>query len=54
MNVTVHEPWRVSFSMEAYILRMADTYVPDWKSWSVVEIPGSSQLQKVTRGGRNP
>ena len=46
MNVTVHEPWRVSFSMEAYILRMADTYVPDWKSWSVVEIPGSSQLQK--------
>ena len=46
MNVQVHSPWRVSFSMEAYILRMADTYVPDWKTWGVVDTPGTPQLQK--------
>ena len=46
MNVQVHSPWRVSFSMQAYILRMADTYVPDWKTWGAVDTPGSPQLQK--------
>jgi hypothetical protein len=46
MNVTVLSDHSVKFSMEAYVLRMADTYVPDWRSWPVLERPATEELQR--------
>ena len=37
MNVVVHSSSRVSISMEAYIKRMADTYLPDWRERDAVQ-----------------
>ena len=46
MNVDVESETRVKLSMEAYVLRMADANVPDWRSWDKLESPGSPALQK--------
>ena len=46
MNVTVESEWRVKFSMEAYVLRMADTYVPEWRSWPKLDRPATEDLQR--------
>jgi hypothetical protein len=46
MNVNVESETRVKLSMEAYVLRMADANVPDWRSWDKLESPGSPALQK--------
>ena len=46
MNVTVESEWRVKFSMEAYVLRMADTYVPEWRSWPKLDRPATEELQR--------
>jgi len=47
MNVSVESPCRVKFTMEAYVLRMADAHVPDWRSWDVIDTPASPALQKA-------
>ena len=47
MNVTVESPCRVKFTMEAYVLRMADANVPDWRSWDLLDTPASPALQKA-------
>ena len=45
MNVSVINEWTVKISMEAYLLRMADTYVPDWRSWPKLASPAADTLQ---------
>ena len=45
MNVSVLNEWTVKLSMEAYLLKMADTYVPDWRNWSLMDRPATEQLQ---------
>jgi hypothetical protein len=47
MNVTVESPTRVRITSEAYILSMADKYVPNWRSWSRVELPSTERLTKA-------
>ena len=46
INVDVQSPTRIKLSMEAYILGMADTYVPDWRSWKPVALPCTDRLLK--------
>jgi hypothetical protein len=46
MNITVESESRVKFSMEAYVTRMADAHVPNWRSWDKLEAPGTPSLQK--------
>ena len=46
MNVHVESPTRVKLSSEAYILSMADRYVPDWRSRPKLELPCSDKLLK--------
>ena len=45
MNVSVLNEWTVKLSMKAYLLKMADTYVPDWRKWSLMDRPATEQLQ---------
>jgi hypothetical protein len=44
MNVEVQSPTRIKLTMEAYVLQMADTYVPDWRSWGTVKLPCTDKL----------
>ena len=46
MNVHVESPTRVKLSSEAYILSMADRYVPDWRSRPKLELPCSDKILK--------
>jgi hypothetical protein len=47
MNVTVESPTRVKVSSEAYILSMADKYVPDWRTRPTVPMPATEKLTKA-------
>jgi len=47
MNVHVHSPTRVTLSSEAYILSMADRYVPDWRSRPKLTRPCTEKLLKA-------
>ena len=44
MNVDVQSPTRIKLSMDAYVLGMADRYVPDWRSWPEVKLPCTDKL----------
>jgi hypothetical protein len=47
MNVTVESPTRIKISSEAYVLSMADRYVPDWRSRAAVVLPSTERLNKA-------
>ena len=47
MNVTVESPTRVKLTSEAYILSMADKYVPDWRSRAKKHLPSTELLSKA-------
>ena len=46
LNVTVEKPWRVKIDMKAYITKMADTYVPDWRERKKQSTPSTEALQR--------
>jgi hypothetical protein len=45
MNVEIISPWKVKFSMEKYLLEMAEQCVPNWRSWAPVQMPATPRLQ---------
>jgi hypothetical protein len=45
MNVEIISPWKVKFSMEKYLLEMADECVPNWRAWAPVHMPATPRLQ---------
>jgi hypothetical protein len=47
MNVSVESITRVKFSSEAYILSMADKYVPGWRDRPKVTLPSTDKLTKA-------
>jgi hypothetical protein len=47
MNVTQHSPTKITVSSEAYIERMADRYVPDWRERANVSMPAGDELMKA-------
>ena len=47
MNVTVHSETRVSLSSRAYILGMADRYVPSWRERAKLDLPAGENLTKA-------
>jgi hypothetical protein len=47
MNVTVESPTRVKITSEAYILTMADRYIPNWKSRPHVPLPCTEALTRA-------
>ena len=44
INVTVESPTRIKLSMEAYLLQMADRYVPNWREWPQLNGPCTQKL----------
>ena len=47
MNITVESPTRVHLSSEAYIVRMADKYVPHWRTLAKLDVPSTERLTKA-------
>jgi hypothetical protein len=47
MNVHVESHTRVRLTSEAYILKMADTYLPDWRSRAKVKLPADDRLSRA-------
>ena len=47
MNFEVLSPTRVRVTSENYITRMADRYVPDWRSRAPVALPSTERLTKA-------
>ena len=47
MNIEFESPTRVKITSEAYIIKMADKYVPDWRSRGRVALPSTEKLQKA-------
>ena len=46
LNVKVLSETSIKLTMEAYLLKMADETVPDWRSWPMLDVPGTEMLQK--------
>ena len=46
LNVKVLSETSIQLTMEAYLLKMADDTVPDWRSWPMLDVPGTEMLQK--------
>ena len=47
INVTVESPTRVKLTSQAYILTIADRYVPDWRSRPRVDLPSDDGLLRA-------
>ena len=47
MNVQVLSPTRVKLTSEAYILSMADKYVPNWRERAPIALPSTEALEKA-------
>ena len=47
MNIEVVSPTKIKLTSEAYITRMADRYVPDWRARAEVPMPSTDKLLKA-------
>ena len=47
LNVTVLGPSRIKLSMDAYVTALADKYVPNWRSWKIVDLPWTNEYIKA-------
>jgi hypothetical protein len=47
MNVLVQSPSKVTLTSEAYILSMADKYIPGWRARGQVSVPATDALLKA-------
>jgi hypothetical protein len=45
MNIQVLSEWSVKFTMEKYLLGIADQCVPNWRSWALLDVPATPNLQ---------
>ena len=47
MNIEVISPTKIKVSSQNYVTRMADRYIPDWRTRATVDLPSTERLMKA-------